>query len=81
MQLPTTLSICFYSFASTSFPTITLLIGFQLWYENDIIKGKKNWENNKKLALMVMKFIPVSGEYFKKLDITSNISQDIKTNI
>jgi hypothetical protein len=41
MQLPTTLSISFYSFASTPFPTITLLVGFQLWYENDIIKGNK----------------------------------------
>jgi hypothetical protein len=30
---------------------------------------------------MVMKFKPVLGEYLKKLDITSNISQDIKTNI
>jgi len=41
MQLPTTLSISFYSFASTPFPTIALLVGFQLWYENDIIKGKQ----------------------------------------
>jgi len=29
---------------------------------------------------MVMKFKLVLGEYFKKLDITSNINQDIKTN-